>query len=88
MGRRAGFEVQTFPNCSYDSLNLAAEDRLPAADYFSRSFRGYLEHVIGFGPAFGTLWQQTLGEAASFVDRCGIGGTTPHYLCTFLCRKC
>ncbi len=87
MGRRAGFEVHAFPNCSFDYWNQPAGQRRLPTDYFSRSFRGYLEHVIGFGAAFGELWAQTIGEAAAFVDRCASGGTGPHYLTTFLCRK-
>jgi len=86
-GRRAGFEVRAFPNRAFDFWNQPEEEQRVAPDYFSRSFRGYLEHVIGFGSAFGELWEKTLGEAAAFVDRCASGGTGPYYLTTFLCRK-
>ena len=61
IGRRAGFEVRAFPNCSFDFWNQPEEGRRHADDFFSRSFRGYLEHVIGFGPEFGELWARTLG---------------------------
>ncbi|MEI8395489.1 MAG: class I SAM-dependent methyltransferase [Rhodospirillaceae bacterium] len=86
-GRRAGLEVRAFPNRSFGFWSLSQEWRRLADDYFSQSFRGYLEHVIGFGPEFGELWQQTLGDAAGFVDRCARGSSGPHYLTTFLCRK-
>lgn len=87
MGRRAGFEVQAFPNCSFDFWNQPEEGRRHADDFFSRSFRGYLEHVIGFGPEFGELWEQTLGKTSAFVDRCALGGTAPHHFATFICHK-
>ncbi|NBW87048.1 MAG: hypothetical protein EBR23_09535, partial [Planctomycetia bacterium] len=59
----------------------------PTDGFFSRSFRGYLEDVIGFGAEFGALWEQTLGDAAAFVDRCATGSTGPHHFATFVCRK-
>jgi hypothetical protein len=87
MGQRAGFEVRAFPNCSFDFWNQPEEGRRHADDFFSRCFRGYLEHVIGFGPEFGELWEQTLGETSAFVDRCALGGTAPHHYATFICHK-
>jgi hypothetical protein len=87
IGRRAGFEVRAFPNCSFDFWNQPEEGRRHADDFFSRSFRGYLEHVIGFGPEFGELWARTLGETSAFVDRCALGGTAPHHYASFICHK-
>jgi hypothetical protein len=80
-------EVRAFPNCSFDFWNQPEEGRRHADDFFSRSFRGYLEHVIGFGPEFGELWARTLGETSAFVDRCALGGTAPHHYATFICHK-
>jgi 2-polyprenyl-3-methyl-5-hydroxy-6-metoxy-1,4-benzoquinol methylase len=86
-GRRAGFEVRFFSNCTFDGLNQDEAERRLKDDHFSSSFRDYLEHIIGFGPAFGDLWDKTIREAAVFVDHCCRGGGAPHYLATFTCRK-
>jgi ubiquinone/menaquinone biosynthesis C-methylase UbiE len=86
-GRRAGFEVRAFPNRSFDYWILPEEGRHAPVNYFAKSFRECLEDVFGFGPEFGKLWEQTLGETAAFVDRCATGGIGPHCLATYLCRK-
>lgn len=86
-GGRVGFDVRAYGNRSYADLVHTESDRQPTDGFFSRSFRGYLEDVIGFGAEFGALWEQTLGDAAAFVDRCATGSTGPHHFATFVCRK-
>lgn len=87
LGRRSGFDVRAHGNCSYAGLHFPRPEDRVTADMFSRHFRGYLENVIGFGAEFGELWDRTLSDTAAFVDRCAAGGTGPHYLATFVCRK-